>query len=133
MTRLLLFSLVLALASCGTPKVTAPSPTVTAPAPTAAASYAGEWTVTVSGTPAGNVTGQMMLAETADGLSGSFSAGGTSTDLRSVTRTDDGLTITFYSSEYQTDVDLKLTGAPDADTLTGKALGTYGVTATRKM
>ena len=133
MTRLLILSFVFALASCGTPKVTAPSPTVTAPAPAAAASYAGQWTVTVNDTPAGTVTGQMTLTETADGLSGSFTAGGATTDLRSVTRTDDGLTITFYSSEYQTDVDLKLKGTPDADTLTGQALGTYSVTAAREM
>lgn len=121
----------LLVVSCSTPASTATASASTAPA-AAPKSYAGEWAVKVSDTPAGTVAGVMTLAEGEDGLTGSFNAGGNSTELRSVERTDDGLLIKFYSMEYQTDVDLRLQGMPGDDTLEGMALGSYKTVATRK-
>ena len=83
-------------------------------------------------TPGGTVTGTMTLSETDDGLTGSFSAGGSETELRTVTATEDGLRLSFYSSEYQTDVDMRLNGAPDSTTLEGSTMGQFATTATRK-
>lgn len=138
--RLLVFGFTVALlAACSSPKPaadntqTATEVTTTAPAATSAETYAGEWTVTVRDTPAGTVTGTMVLEEGAEGLTGKFVSNGRETALRTVTSTDTGLKVEFYSSEYQTDVNFDLRGEAGADELTGTALGSYGVVATRKM
>ena len=134
---LLMFCLLLTV-SCSTSKTpatpagTAPSTTSAAPAAAPAASYAGDWEVTVKNTPGGTVTGTMTLTETAEGLAGSFKVGDQETELRSVSATEDGLRLSFYSAEYQTDVDMRLKGAPDADTLEGSTLSQFPTTATRK-
>ena len=133
--RYLLYLLPL-LVACSTPRATteattAPGVETTAPA-TAPASFAGTWSVTVSNTPVGTVTGDMMLTEGPDGLTGTFSAGSGEAELSSVTTTDEGLQVVFYSSEYQMDVDIRLNGSPDDDTLEGSTLSSYKTTATRK-
>lgn len=132
MRYLLIFAFLLILIACSTPQSTATTPETTAPAAAPSETYAGMWDVTVSDTPMGTVNGELSLQEGANGLEGSFTAGGQSTDLRSVGRTDDGLLIMFYSSEYQTDVDIRLKGEPGDDTLEGTALRTYKTVATRK-
>lgn len=132
--RYLIFAALLLVAlGCSTPQATATSPTATAPAAAPDKTYADVWEVTVSNTPMGTVNGEMTLEEGPDGMTGSFTAGGKSTELRNVERTDEGLLIEFYSSEYQTDVDIRLSGAPDADTLEGTSLNSYKTVATRKM
>ena len=132
--RFLIFSLsILCAVGCSTPNTaTSTSSAETTGVSESAATYAGEWDVTVSDTPAGTVTGTIMLMEGEDGLTGKFSSGGSETDLRSVRATEEGLSITFYSSQYQTDVDMKLTGQPTDDTLTGTTLGSYRTEAVRK-
>lgn len=132
MFRFLLFCLALTLTvGCSTPAAsgTATSTDLSPAAPPS--SYAGTWDLSVQNTPAGNITGTLTLTETADGLSGTLSAGGTTTELGSVTQTDTGLSISFYSTDYQTDVTMRLDGAADADTLEGRTLGEYPTTATR--
>ncbi len=94
--------------------------------------YAGSYDVTVSGTPAGTVSGLLLLTEVEGTLAGSFVSGGSTTALQSVSTTEDGLRISFYSSQYQTDVDMKLQGTPGAEVLTGMTLGSYKTVATRK-
>lgn len=134
----LLLILLLFAFGCSTPAETAGTSSTMAPATAAepaatAQTYAGDWDVKVSDTPSGTVTGMLSLVENAEGLSGEFTAGGQTTKLRSVAKTDDGLVIQFYSSEYQTDIDIRLKGEADAPTLTGSTLGTYATVATRKM
>ena len=119
--------------ACSTPTVATPPATETAVAE-ALPTYAGDWEVTVMDTPAGTVKGAMTLTEGAKGmLDGTFEVGGNDVDLKSVERTSDGLLITFYSSEYNMDIDLRLKGNPTDEQLTGTALGTYMAVATRKM
>ena len=131
--RLLSFACCLLLAAaCSTPTVATP-PATEAPAPAAALSFAGDWDVTVMDTPAGTVKGAMTLTDGADGLDGTFTVGGNNVDLKSVERTSDGLLVTFYSSEYNMDIDIRLKGSPADEQLTGTALGTYMAVATRKM
>ena len=96
-------------------------------------SYAGEYDITVSDTPAGTVSGTLMLMQEGDDMSGSFMSGGNTTELKSVTKTADGVRISFYSTEYQTDVDMNLKGAPGADELSGMTLGSYKTVAKRKL
>lgn len=124
-TLLLLSAALLFTVGCSTPTVTA-SPASPPP------SYAGLYDLTVQNTPGGTVTGTLTLLEDEEGLSGTLSASGATTDLRTVTQTEDGITITFYSREYQTDVTMRLTGAPGAATLEGRTLGEYPTTAVRK-
>lgn len=120
------------VAACATPR-TAPVPETPAAPATAQASYAGDWDLTVMDTPAGTVKGILTLTETADdALGGTINVNGSDVNLRSVERTADGLLITFYSSDYQTDIDFRLKGEPSADELTGTALNTYMTVATRK-
>ena len=119
-------------AACSTPTVATPPATETTAAD-ALPTYAGDWEVTVMDTPAGTVKGAMTLTEEAEGLDGTFEVGGNDVDLKSVERTSDGLLITFYSSEYNMDIDLRLKGSPADEQLTGTALGTYMAVATRKM
>ncbi|THH35006.1 hypothetical protein [Neolewinella litorea] len=124
--------LLLAAAACTSPQATSTTAPPPAEVTTPAASYAGEWQVTVKDTPAGTVTGTMILEGDPGSLSGKFVSNGRETQLRSVEETADGLKIEFYSSEYQTDVDFALRGEASAEELTGMALSTYGVVATRK-
>ncbi|MCP9235944.1 hypothetical protein [Lewinella sp. JB7] len=130
---LILFALL--MMGCSSTRTTAAPPPVVAETltpPTPQATYAGDWEVTISDTPGGTVTGTLTLSETEEGLAGAFVAGGSTTTLRSVKATDEGMRIEFYSSEYQTDVYIQLEGGPEADVLTGKTLSTYDTRATRK-
>ncbi len=131
---LLILSLLLALGCTPRASTTAsPEPLPEAPAgESTAMTYVGEYDVTVSDTPAGTVTGTLMITEVDGDLTGSFVAGGSSTELQSVSTTDDGLRINFYSAQYQTDVNMNLKGAPGAATLSGTTLGSYRTVATRK-
>lgn len=131
--RYLIFIALLSL-GCSTTKTTATDSTNAAPAapPTKEASYAGDWEMTVSNTPAGTVTGMMTITETADGLAGTYTVDGQAIELRRVARTKEGIAIDFYSSEYQMDVDVRLAGQADSDTLEGVTLGSYDTIARRK-
>ena len=131
MQYLIFLPLLFAL-SCTAPTVTSTAP-APAPTETMAETYAGDWDVTVSDTPAGTVKGILTITDSGDGMSGSFSSQGKSTDLRSVERTDAGLLIKFYSDEYQTDIDIRLNGGPGEETLSGSTLGSFETVATRKM
>ena len=124
-TLLLLSAALLFTVGCSTPTA---STSPASPPP----SYAGIYDLTVQNTPAGTITGTLTLMEDEDGLSGTLSGDGNTTDLRTITQTEEGITITFYSSEYQTDVTMRLTGAPGAATLEGRTLGEYPTTAVRK-
>lgn len=121
--------LVLLLASCGSaPKPAAAETEMSTPA----ASYAGDWTVTVEDTPMGTTTGTMKLTETDGKLTGVFVMGdGKSLPLKSVTPTDDGLTTSFYFPQYDVDVDVKLKGKPTDAVLMGRAMGQFDTTAKR--
>ena len=131
-TLFLLAALTLAL-GCGTPAASGASPGPAAsPAAPPPASYAGEYALTVSNTPAGTINGTLILTENEEGLTGRLTGGGTTTELKSVTTTEDGISVNFYSAEYQTDITMRLTGAPGAATLEGRTLGEYPTTATRK-
>lgn len=132
MRLLTVFCCLLLAVACSTPTVATPPPAET-PVATPALTYAGDWDVTVMDTPAGTVKGTMSLADGTDGLEGSFNVGGTDVDLKSVERTADGLLVTFYSTEYGMDIDIRLKGEPSASELTGTALGSYMTVATRKM
>ena len=132
--RYLIYCLLLTGLACSTPQAVAPevpaSPPATAPAP----SYTGEYDLKVMDTPAGTVSGTLMLTEgEGDDLSGTITVNGKATDLREVRRTDDGVMIKFYSADYQMDIDMRLKGAPGANELTGTALNSYMTVATRKM
>ncbi|CAH1001927.1 hypothetical protein LEM8419_02841 [Neolewinella maritima] len=136
MYRILLALSLLLIVACSTPRASGGQTSIASPTPTAPAapapSYAGEWEVTVKDTPGGTVTGTLMLTETADGLTGAFVAGEQETELRTVTAADGVLRLSFYSAEYQTDVDMRLNGAADATTLEGSTMGQFATTATRK-
>jgi hypothetical protein len=131
MYRYLLPLLLLTMVACSTPTSTS---TTTAPAsaPTPAASYAGTWALSIQNTPAGTITGDLQLSETSGELSGKLLTGGSEIDVPTVERTSDGLRLEFYSNDYQMDVVIRLTGEPDADSLTGQTLGQYQTVATRK-
>ncbi len=135
-TLLILGVLLVALTACTPRSATTPaspnvSPTATTPV-TPQATYAGTYEVTVRDTPAGTVSGTLTLTEANGKMTGSFVAGGNTTELRSVSTTEDGLRVSFYSSEYQTDVDMDLKGAPGAEELSGMTLGSYATVAIRK-
>lgn len=127
---------VLLFISCTPRAATVPAPDVlpeTMTPETPQETYAGDYDVTVSDTPGGTVTGSLMLMEGGGELSGNFVSGGSTMELKSVSKTDDGLRISFYSTEYQTDVTMNLKGAPGADVLSGMTLGSYATVAKRKM
>ena len=131
--RILSFLCCLCLAAaCATPTVATP-PAAEVPAPAETLTFAGDWDVSVMDTPAGTVKGTMTLTDGAEGLGGTFKVGANDVDLKSVERTSDGLLITFYSSEYNMDVDLRLQGGPADKQLIGTALGSYRTVATRRM
>lgn len=130
-----LFSCALLTAVACTPRATVPTgdtlpetPVPNFPTDT----YAGKYAVTVSNTPAGTIEGELVLNEVADGLAGSFVAGDNTVELESVTTTDEGIRITFYSSEYQMDVVMTLNGDPGDTTLEGMTLGNYPTKAERR-
>ena len=134
--RYLIYCLLLAGMACSTPQ--AATPEVAAPAPppatSPAPSYAGDYDLKVMDTPAGTVSGTLSLSEgDGDELSGTITVNGNAVDLREVNRTDDGITLKFYSSDYQMDIDMRLKGAPGANELSGTALNSYMTVATRKM
>lgn len=133
--RILFTLAVLSLAlGCSTPRTntTTNAPTeVATPAP--APTFAGDWEVTVEDTPAGTVNGTLSLMEDNGEWSGTFASGGSTIDMETVRRTDDGLMVQFYSSEYQTDVTINLRGEPGDEMLEGDTLGMYTTTARRKM
>ncbi|WP_116126857.1 hypothetical protein [Lewinella sp. IMCC34183] len=133
--RYLIILLALACASACTPTRDASAAATTTPATTTpdAPSYAGEWDVTVSDTPAGTVRGTLVLSEGDDGLEGVFVVEDAETKLRSVSATDAGLKLSFYSSQYNTDVNMDLKGAPSEQNLIGTTLGSFRTTAVRKM
>ena len=115
---------VLLLAACGTTRTT------TGPAEK---SFADTWAVTVLNTPLGTVTGDLIIEDGEDGvMTGRFISQGNNFELRGLERTDTGLKTSFYYTDYQTDVDIVLTGTPDADQLTGITMGEYVTTAQRK-
>jgi hypothetical protein len=131
----LTFALLTVLAiGCSTPTATSPSgsDSPTAPAPAPAASYAGDWDLTIRNTPVGTFTGVLSITETDDGLSGTLTSSGQTIDMRSVEQTDDGMRVEFYSTDYQMDIDIRLTGDPGDVSLTGTTLGDYTTVATRK-
>ncbi|WP_116106383.1 hypothetical protein [Lewinella sp. IMCC34191] len=120
-------------AACSTPRTATSPPEEMVEPDLGNTTYAGDWDITVMDTPGGTVKGVLSLTGSGDELDGTINVNGSSVDLSSVERTDDGLMIEFYSTEYQTTVDLKLKGQPSADELTGTALNTYMTVATRKM
>lgn len=124
--------LVLLLASCGSaPKPAATATEMAAPA-SPAASYAGNWAVTVKDTPMGTATGTMKLTETDGKLAGVFvTADGKSLPLKSVSPTADGLMTSFYFPQYDVDVDVKLKGKPTDAVLVGRSMGQFDTTAKR--
>ncbi len=121
------------VASCNTTKkATTAAAATTEAASSSEKSYVGEWDVTVEGTPSGTQKGILTITQTADGLGGTFSAGGGSLDLNKVTAGEDQLTVIFYYPDYGVNVDVKLKGAPSDDMLVGMALSEYRTTAVRK-
>ncbi len=134
MINRLLFSSLLLLSliglACNTSKTAATAPVTAAPTLSA---YAGTWAVSVAETPLGNVTGDMLLTETAGGaLGGIFTAEGTSYPLEYVKLTDRGFETSFYLPDYGTNVPMVLTGDPAAGSLMGMTMGEYTTTARRK-
>lgn len=103
------------------------------PEAAAAPSYAGIWLVTVENTPLGTVTGELKLEDIAGSLKGVFvTPEGKSLPLQSIDVTADGMTTAFYYPDYDIDVDVQLTGKPNAEMLIGQSLGEYKTTAKRK-
>jgi hypothetical protein len=95
-------------------------------------SYAGDWAVSIAGTPLGDVQGTLSLMPAEDGsLSGKFASNGAEYDLRSVTVNEASLRAVFYYSDYGVDVEIKLDGAP-AGPLSGVTNNEYMTTAQRK-
>ncbi len=95
-------------------------------------SYAGDWAVSITGTPLGDVQGTLSLLPAADGsLSGKFASNGAEYDLRSVTVSEESLRAVFYYSDYGVDVEIKLAGAP-AGPLSGITNNEYMTTAQRR-
>ena len=89
--------------------------------------------MTVQDTPLGTVKGDLLLTQADDGsLSGTFTSSGQTLKLTKVQRTDDGLAVSFYYPDYQTDVNMMLIGAATESVLTGKTLGQYLTSASRK-
>ncbi|MTB51480.1 hypothetical protein [Lewinella sp. W8] len=105
---------------------------VPAAAEAPAKSFAGTWTVSVAGTPLGDVKGDLKIVSTAEGLSGTWTTDGQTLPLSTVRKTEDGLLAVFYFSSYDVDVDIDLTGAETADNLVGVTMGEYRTTAVRK-
>ena len=132
--RYLLFFFLLATVACSTPNAATPEASAPEVAePVEAPTYAGEYDLRVMDTPAGTVTGTLSLVRgEGDDLAGTITVNGKATDLREVNRTDDGVSLKFYSSDYQMDIDMRLKGAPGANELTGTALNSYMTVATRK-
>ncbi len=131
--RYLLILLTVSLVACSTPRASGTTSSQPTEAPAAAEpSYTGAWDITVMDTPAGTVKGTLTLTESTEGLGGTINVNGSDVNLREVKRTEEGLLINFYSSDYQTDVDMRLNGEPSSDELTGLALNSFMTVATRQ-
>ncbi len=125
----LLFLSLIGLA-CNASKSTA---TVPVTAVTTLNSYAGTWMVNVAETPLGNVKGDMLLTETAEGnMGGIITVDGTAYPLEYVKLTNQGFETSFYLPDYGTNVPMILTGDPAMGSLMGMTMGEYTTTARRK-
>ena len=117
--------LLLFVFACNTPKAT-----TEAMAPKA--TYAGSYNLMVEGTPLGDVQGELMITDSAEGMGGTFVSNGQTFKLKNVAPTDDGMTATFYYADYSTDVTIDLDGAPGAAMMTGLTMGEFKTTAKRR-
>jgi hypothetical protein len=97
-----------------------------------AKTFAGTWTVSISGTPLGDVQGELNIVSTDEGMSGTWSAEGQTLRLSAVQKTEEGMVAIFYLPSYDVDVDVALEGAETADSLVGVTMGEYRTTAVRK-
>ena len=119
----------LAAVACSPKATTATSPTATT---TAAKSFADDWDVSIAGTPMGNVNAVLSLTDTDGALSGTIRAQGQTYQLKSASRTADGVNATFFYPEAGADVTIELRGEETADTLSGETMGDFITTAKRR-
>lgn len=139
--RLLSLSLfVLILAACGTSK-TATSTTASgtaveektmSTAKAAADVFLGSWNYSVNNTPAGSLTGELVVSKTDGQYSAYILDDGTRYDMKDLKIDGEQLSGKIYYPLYGGDAALRLKHNPADGTLSGMAIDTYSVTATRK-
>ena len=95
--------------------------------------FADEWAVRIAGTPQGDATGILTVVAGDDGaLTGTIATDEGTLELSTATATAEQLTVSFYYPPANTNVDIRLTGAPSADELSGLTLGQFATTAVRQ-
>ncbi len=113
MRNLLILGALLALAACGTSKTAA----------TAAVSpFVGTWGYTVSDTPLGSMSGDLVISQENGAYTGYMTGSGQQYKFENLSVEGNKLTGSFYLAAYSTDVPIELTVDTDGKVLTGVAL-----------
>ncbi len=124
--------LALCVLSCNTSKKLSTTKDATTARVEMAKELVGMWNVAISGTPVGDLDGQLIIEKVADSYKGYVVVAGQKIELTKTEVADSRLDGTFYSDQYGMEVAFFVEHDEENDTLSGMMMESFAIKGNRK-